>query len=93
MVTKRAITAKKTVRRKATTSRELSDTAAMVVLESTPSAAPTDASLRHQLIAAEAYFLAERRGFAAGHELADWAAAEVAVDSRLRHDADESKTA
>ena len=93
MVTKRAITAKKTVRRKATTSRELSDSAAMVVLESVPSAAPADASLRHQLIAAEDYFRAERRGFSAGHELTDWSAAEAAVDSRLRHGADESKTA
>ena len=30
----------------------------------------------------EAYFRAERRGFAAGHELEDWVAAEAAVDSR-----------
>jgi len=31
---------------------------------------------------AEAYFLAERRGFAAGHELEDWMTAEAAVDLR-----------
>jgi hypothetical protein len=43
-----------------------------------------DADTRRRLIAAEAYFLAERRGFAAGNELADWVAAEAAVDSRLR---------
>jgi hypothetical protein len=36
------------------------------------------------LIAAEAYFLAERRGFAPGNELADWVAAEAAVDSRFK---------
>jgi hypothetical protein len=36
------------------------------------------------MVAAEAYFLAERRGFAAGNEVADWVAAEAAVDSRLR---------
>jgi hypothetical protein len=40
--------------------------------------------LRRRLIAAEAYFLAERRGFAPGNELADWVAAELAVDSRFK---------
>ena len=43
-----------------------------------------DADTRRRLVAAEAYFLAERRGFAAGSELADWVAAEAAVDSRLQ---------
>jgi len=32
---------------------------------------------------AEAYFLAERRGFVGGNELEDWVAAERVVDSRL----------
>jgi hypothetical protein len=35
-------------------------------------------------VAAEAYFLAERRGFEAGHELEDWIAAEELVESRLQ---------
>jgi hypothetical protein len=60
----------------------------MRVLESTESARPgvtaIDAEARRRLVAAEAYFLAERRGFAAGNEVADWVAAEAAVDSRLR---------
>jgi hypothetical protein len=43
-----------------------------------------DPELRRQLVAAEAYFRAERRGFAAGSELEDWVAAEAAVDSRLQ---------
>ncbi len=43
-----------------------------------------DPDVRRQLVAAEAYFLAERRGFAAGHELEDWVTAEAAVDSRLQ---------
>ena len=43
-----------------------------------------DVETRRRLVAAEAYFLAERRGFAAGNELGDWVAAEAAVDSRLR---------
>jgi len=42
-----------------------------------------DAEVRRELVAAEAYFLAERRGFAGGHELEDWVAAEAAVDARL----------
>jgi hypothetical protein len=42
-----------------------------------------DRDARHNLVAAEAYYLAERRGFTAGHELEDWVAAEQAIDSRL----------
>jgi hypothetical protein len=38
---------------------------------------------RQALIAEAAYFRAERRGFAAGHELEDWSAAEEEVDQRL----------
>jgi len=44
-----------------------------------------DPDMRRRLIAAEAYFLAERRGFAPGNELADWVAAEAEVDSRFKH--------
>jgi hypothetical protein len=43
-----------------------------------------DVDTRRRLVAAEAYFLAERRGFAAGNELGDWVVAEAAVDSRLQ---------
>jgi hypothetical protein len=35
------------------------------------------------MVAAEAYFLAERRGFIAGYELEDWVTAERVVESRL----------
>jgi hypothetical protein len=38
---------------------------------------------RHALIAETAYFLAERRHFAPGHELDDWLAAEEQVNLRL----------
>jgi hypothetical protein len=34
---------------------------------------------RRDLIAISAYYLAERRGFAPGHELEDWLAAEAKV--------------
>jgi hypothetical protein len=89
MVTKRVSPGKKTTRRKATTvAAELTDSAAMVVLESAVSAmgasTSVDPDVRRQLVAAEAYFRAERRGFAAGNELDDWVAAEAAVDMRLR---------
>ena len=82
MATKSASPAKKTTKRKAAAS-ELNDGAVMAVLESNGHA--IDPDFRRQLVAAEAYFLAERRGFAAGNELQDWVAAEAVVDSRLHH--------
>ena len=38
---------------------------------------------RHASIALAAYFLSESRGFAPGHEMEDWLAAEEEVDQRL----------
>lgn len=38
---------------------------------------------RHRLVAEAAYFIAERRGFAAGCELDDWLQAEAEVERRL----------
>jgi hypothetical protein len=38
---------------------------------------------RRVSIARAAYLIAERRGFAPGHELEDWLAAENEVDQRL----------
>lgn len=88
MVTKRVSPGKQTARRKASAATELTDSAAIVVLESAESVTTLPTSInpdvRRRLVAAEAYFLAERRGFAAGHELEDWVAAEEAVDSRLQ---------
>lgn len=49
-----------------------------------PSAAVTWRGLplevREAMIREAAYYLAERRGFAPGHELDDWLAAEAAID-------------
>ena len=88
MVTNRVSPGKKATRRTATAAPALTDTAVMVVLESAQSMTTDPKSIdpdaRRQLVAAEAYFLAERRGFAAGHELEDWVAAEAAVDSQFR---------
>ena len=36
---------------------------------------------RHHRVQVAAYYLAERRGFAPGHELDDWLAAEEAVEA------------
>jgi hypothetical protein len=38
---------------------------------------------RHAAIAEAAYFHAERRGFAPGHELEDWLAGEAEIEERL----------
>jgi hypothetical protein len=87
MATKRVSSGKKTKRKTAAAASELSDGAVMEVLESAQSAMAgamsIDPDARRRLVAAEAYFRAERRGFAAGNELEDWVAAERAVDSRL----------
>jgi hypothetical protein len=79
---------KVSARAKASTPKPaLTEGAVLVILEATASASPghagVDPDVRRQLIAAEAYFRAEKRGFAAGHELSDWLAAETEVDSRL----------
>ncbi len=42
-----------------------------------------DAKERYQMVAREAYFLAEKRGFTAGKELEDWIVAEKTVAARL----------
>ncbi len=83
MVVKRVVkVTKRRTTRKATVS-ELSDSAVIVVLEQLETKT-IDPDSRRQLVAAEAYFFAERRGFAAGNEVEDWVAAEVLVDSRLK---------
>lgn len=38
---------------------------------------------RHRMIEIAAYYLAERRNFAPGHETEDWLEAESLVDARL----------
>ncbi len=43
----------------------------------------TDSSEREAMIRTAAYLRAERRGFAAGHELEDWLAAQAEIDDLL----------
>ena len=78
----------KTVKRRAKKSAasERTDGPAAAVLESEEATGATsriDPEVRRQMVAAEAYFRAERRGFAAGQEVEDWIAAESVVDSRF----------
>ena len=89
MTAKRAIPRKRPAKVKAKApAPALTESAVLVILESTGDAAASppdvDDALRREMVAAEAYFIAERRGFAAGHEMEDWLAAEALVDSRLR---------
>jgi len=88
MATKLDSSGKKAVKRKvAAAAPELTGSSVMAVLEPEKLASSRSMSIdlgdRRQLVAVEAYLLAERRGFAAGRELEDWVAAEAVVDSRL----------
>ena len=56
---------------------------AKVVTATTTFTQFVDPRKRTALIAEAAYFRAEKRGFAPGHEREDWLAAEVEVDARL----------
>jgi DUF2934 family protein len=86
MTEKRVVKVTKRKPRKAVMS-DVADSVAMGDLEtSTPNpngAAAIDPEMRRRLVAAEAYFFAERRGFSAGGEVEDWVAAERVVDSWL----------
>lgn len=42
----------------------------------------SDPAVRYTMIAEAAYYRAERRGFAPGHELDDWLLSEAEVDGR-----------
>ena len=43
-----------------------------------------DAEVRAAMIAEAAYYCAEKRGFAPGHELEDWLEAEAQIEAALR---------
>jgi uncharacterized protein (DUF3084 family) len=66
---------------------DFADGVATTTLDSSPvradNATVIDPDMRRRLVAAEAYFFAERRGFTGGNEIDDWVAAERVVDSWL----------
>jgi len=88
MVAKRVTPGKKTAKEKAPPPAKLEPVAETVTSKSSRSAhagsRSIDPEVRRQMVAAEAYFLAERRGFAGGNALEDWVAAERVVESRLK---------
>jgi len=45
---------------------------------------PVSPEIREQWIAEAAYFRAQQRGFAQGHALEDWVAAEKEIDNRMK---------
>ena len=53
------------------------------VVGTAPSPQIIDAQTRHELVAQAAYFRAQRRGFAPGHEQEDWYAAEAEIDAAV----------
>ena len=53
------------------------------IVQATPTFTHLGPEQRTALIAEAAYFRAQRRGFAPGHETEDWLAAEAEVDATL----------
>lgn len=51
--------------------------------EHTPAATIITPEHRYQMIAMAAYFIAEKRGFTAGHEIQDWITAESQINAQL----------
>lgn len=84
MATKRAVSEKSASSEKRASSEKKVTRRRKPEPMSATDSAGIDPEQRRQLVAAEAYFRAERRGFTAGHELDDWVAAEAAVDSRVQ---------
>ena len=86
MTEKRVVKVTKRKTRKAVVA-DFADSVAITALDSGPvkadNAAGIDPEMRRRLVAAEAYFFAERRGFSGGNEIDDWFAAERVVDSWL----------
>lgn len=68
---------------KAAAARKSATGAARGTLRVSDSATTLTAEDRLQMVRTAAYFRAERRGFAPGHEAADWLAAEAEVEAQL----------
>lgn len=85
MVAKRVSRRKPTTKARAAVSTpELTEATVLQVLESPAFDFGINPELRQRLVATEAYLIAEKRGFAPGHDLDDWIAAEAAIEARLR---------
>lgn len=69
------------IRKAATSMRRRSTRVANAKSRATDDDAVISVVKHRQLISETAYFLAEKRGFAPGHELEDWLSAEAEVDA------------
>jgi len=69
-----------TARPERTTSGTQAGASAGATLRAVPM---TGADERARMIAEAAYYLSEQRGFAPGHEVEDWLAAEQQIDTRI----------
>lgn len=83
MATKRVKTDEKPATSNGITTKKKTKKAPASATRTSHQPSSIDRDTRHSLVAAEAYYRAERRGFTAGHELEDWVAAERAIDLRL----------
>ena len=61
-------------------------TKAIPISDTLAAHAAVAADQRHSMIAVAAYYIAQHRGFEAGHELEDWLRAESQIESALRGD-------
>jgi hypothetical protein len=59
------------------------DKAAALAVETLQALEPPPVDLLRAMIAEAAYYRAERRGFAPGHELEDWLIAEIELNARI----------
>ncbi len=87
MATKRETPVKKTAKKKAAAAKAAAPFDSIAAIapdnpELTAVSVDDDPDVRRSLIAMEAYYQAERRGFVAGHEEEDWIAAEAMVRAR-----------
>lgn len=86
MVEKKASAAKKTPAAKpaAAAPKTAAAPAPAPAAVAKPAQAVVSPAQRWKLVAEAAYYFAEKRGFAPGHSMADWLAAERQVDAKLR---------
>ena len=83
---KKSSTAPKRVRRKASTAEaapkpKRATKARPAAKKKTTRTTAAAATIRHAMVAEAAYFRAQSRGFAPGHDLEDWLAAERQIDA------------
>lgn len=77
-VAKKAVTKKKVAKKRATVKKTTAPRRSTVKVE-------VSARERYEMIATMAFYRAEKRGFAAGHEMDDWYECEQIIDKLLKN--------